>query len=113
MAKNTPTYDVKFATPPVREIDLKFGTGVARSMIESIVAHSGIRSARDRIAKNREHGRTFKEQIQNVKQVTGGAIFRNGSSRLVQTILEVRRERKKAARVNQEGVMYSYSGFPT
>ena len=51
-------------------------------------------SAQDRIAKNHEHGRTFKERIQNSKRVTGVAIFRNGSSRLIQTILEVQRERK-------------------
>ena len=34
---------------------------------------------------------------------TGGAILRNGSSRLGQTILEVQHERKEAARVNLEG----------
>ena len=33
LAKNTPTYDVKFAAPPVREIDLHFGTGAAGSML--------------------------------------------------------------------------------
>ena len=59
-------------------------------------------SARDRIAKNCEHGRTFKERIQNAKLVSGGAIFRNGYPRLGQTILEVQRERKEAARVKLE-----------
>ena len=39
LTENTPTYDVKFAAPPVREIDLNFGTSAAGSMIESIVAH--------------------------------------------------------------------------
>ena len=43
--KNTPTYDIKFSAPPVREIDLNIGTGVASSMLESIVAHSDIMSA--------------------------------------------------------------------
>ena len=33
LTKNTPTYDVKFAAPPVREIDLHFGTGAAGSML--------------------------------------------------------------------------------
>ena len=69
-------------------------------MLEYIVAHSGSMSDQDRIANNREHGRTLKEHIQNAKGVTGGAIFRNGSSRLGQTILEVQRERKESARVN-------------
>ena len=58
-------------------------------MLESIVAHSDILYARDSIAKNCEHRMTFKEHIQNYKQVTGGSIFRNGSSSLGQTILDV------------------------
>ena len=103
MTENTPTYDVKFAALPVREIDLNFSTGAAGSMLESIVAYYDIMSARDRIAKNREHGRTFKERIQNAKQVTVSVIFCNGYSRLVQTILEVQRERKEAVKVNHEG----------
>ena len=40
-------------------------------MLEYIVAHSGSMSDQDRIANNREHGRTLKEHIQNGKQVTG------------------------------------------
>ena len=60
LTKNTPTYDVRFSAPPVREIDLDFGTRASVSMLESIVGHLDIISARDRIAKNREHGRTFK-----------------------------------------------------
>ena len=103
LTKNTPTYDVKFAAPSVREIDLDFCTGTDGSMLECIVAHSDIMPPRDRIANNREHRRTFKELIQNSKQVTSSAIFRNGSSSLGQTILEVRHERKEAARVKREG----------
>ena len=67
LTENTPTYDVKFAAPPVRENDLNFGTKAAISMLESTVAHSDIMSAQDRIDKNREHGRTLKERIQNAK----------------------------------------------
>ena len=59
LTKNTPTYDVKFAVLPVRKIDLNFGTGAANSILESIVAYLDIMSARDRIAKNHENGRTF------------------------------------------------------
>ena len=33
LTKNTPTYDIKFAAPPVRETDLNFGTGVDGSML--------------------------------------------------------------------------------
>ena len=33
LTKNTPTYDVKFDAPPVREIELNFGTGAAGSML--------------------------------------------------------------------------------
>ena len=66
----------------VGEIDLDFGTSKSGSMLESIGVHLGIISARDRIAKNCKHGRTFKERIQNAKQVTGGIIFRNSSSGL-------------------------------
>ena len=44
LTENTPTYDVKFSAPPVREINLNFGTGAAGSMLESIVAHSDIMS---------------------------------------------------------------------
>ena len=61
-------------------------------------------SAQDRIDKNREHGRTLKERIQNSKQVTGDEIFCNSYSRLVQTILEVRSERKDNVLVKQEGM---------
>ena len=82
---------------------MDFGTGAARSMLESIFAHSDIMCAQYRIAKNREHGRTFKEHIQNSKQVTGGEIFHNGSSGLGQTIMGVERERKEAVRVKREG----------
>ena len=60
-------------------------------------------SARDRITKNCEHGRTSKECIQNTKRFTGGAIFRNGSSRLGQNILQVQREIKEAAWDKREG----------
>ena len=83
LTKNTPTYGVKFAAPPVREINLNFGTGAAESMLESTIAHSNIMCTQDRIANNYEHRRTFKEHIQNFKQVTGGAIFSKGYSRLV------------------------------
>ena len=94
LTKNTPTYDVKFAVLPVRKIYLDFGIGATGSMLESIIAHSYIMYARDRIANNCEHGSTFKERIQTDKRETGGAIFRNGYSRLGQTIQEVQRERK-------------------
>ena len=87
LTENTPTYDVKFATQPVRETDLNFCTGAAGSTLESMVAHLDIMSAQDRIAKNCEHRRTSKKHTQNSKRVTGGAIFRNSSSRLGQTIL--------------------------
>ena len=43
--KSTPTYDVKFAAPPVREIGLNSDTGAAISMLEFIVAHLDIMSA--------------------------------------------------------------------
>ena len=76
---------------------------MASSVLESIVAHSDIMSAWDSIAKNSENRGTFKERIQNAKQVACVAIFRNGSSKLGQTILEVQRERKDAARVKWEG----------
>ena len=92
-----------FFALPVKKTNLDFGTDVAGYMIESIVAHSYIMSARDRISKNREHGRTFKERIQNYKWVAGGAIFPNVSSRLVQNILEVKFEIKEDARVKREG----------
>ena len=39
LSKNTPTFDVKFAAPPLREIDLNFGPSVAGHMIESIITH--------------------------------------------------------------------------
>ena len=29
LTQNTPTYDVKFSAPPVREVDLNFGTKAA------------------------------------------------------------------------------------
>ena len=103
MTENKPTYDVKFSAPPIREINLNFGTGAAGSVLESIVAHSYIMSAQYRIDKNHKHRRTSKEHIQNYKKVTGGAIFRNVSSRLGQTILEVQCERKETAWVKQEG----------
>ena len=54
LTKNIPAYDVKFASPPVREIDLNFGTGAAGSMLESIVAHLDIMFAQDSISNNRE-----------------------------------------------------------
>ena len=60
LTKNVPTYDVKFATPYVREIDLNVGTGVAGSMLESIVAHTDIMSTQYRVTNNHEHGKTFK-----------------------------------------------------
>ena len=77
LTKNTPTYDVKFSATPVREIELNFFTHVAGSMLESIFAHSYIISTRDRTANNLEHGRTFKECIQNDRRVTGGSILHN------------------------------------
>ena len=80
-----------------------FGTGAAGSMLEFIVAHLDIMSSQNKIAKNYEYRRTFKERIQNSKLVTGGAIFRNGSSRMGQTILEVQHERKEASWVKREG----------
>ena len=104
MTKNTPTYDVKFAAPPVIEINLNFCTRVSLSMLESIIAHLDIMSDQDSITNNCEHGSTFKERIQNAKWVSGDAIFRNGSLRLGQTIMEVQRERKEYARVKQEGM---------
>ena len=104
LTKNKPNYDVKFAAPSVRENELNFGTSADGSMLESRVVHSDIMSAQNRIAKNREHGSTFKERIQNYKRFTYGEIFRNDSSRLVQTILDVQRERKEDARVKQEGL---------
>ena len=45
LTKNIPTYDVKFSSPPVREINLNFGTGMAGPMLEFIVAHLDIVSA--------------------------------------------------------------------
>ena len=68
-------------------------------MLESIVTHSGIMPTQYRIATNCEHGRTFKERIQNAKRVTDGAIFRNSSSRPGQIILEVQCERKEHTKV--------------
>ena len=60
-------------------------------------------SVQDRIDKNYENGRNFKEHIQNTKRDTGGEIFLNSPSRLGKTILYVQRERKEDARVKREG----------
>ena len=103
LTKNTPTYDVKFSASPVREINLNFGTDAAISILEYIVTHLDIMSARDRIAKNLEHGRTFKEHTQNAKRVTGGAIFRNSYSSMFKTILGVQHEIKDAEHLKREG----------
>ena len=42
LTENTPTYDVKFAALPVREINLNYGTGTDGSILEFIVAYSAI-----------------------------------------------------------------------
>ena len=64
-----------FLPRPEEKINLNLGTGAAGYMLESIVAHLDIISARDRTSKNCEHGRTLKEHIQNGKQVTGVNVF--------------------------------------
>ena len=70
-------------------------------MLESIVVHTDIMSAQYRITNNHEHGKTFKERTKNSERGTGGAIFRNDSSRLGQTILEVKSEIKETVRVKR------------
>ena len=60
LTENTPTHDVKFSDPPVREIDLNFDTSTDCYMLKSIVVNSDIMYVRYRITKNLEHGRTVK-----------------------------------------------------
>ena len=52
LTKNRPTYDVKFSAPPLRKIDVIFFTSTAGAILEFIVAHLDIMSARDRKTNN-------------------------------------------------------------
>ena len=86
-----PHYDPEFLlkkeTKDIKPLSMSQGT--AAFCLQILVAHEGLHQARAQIKRNREEGTTFREKITMARKVSAGIVFKSGSTRLGQTVLDV------------------------
>ena len=87
----TPHYDPAFLlqkdAKDVKLLNMSHGT--AAFCLQNLVAHEDLHQARAQIKRNREEGATFREKITMARKVSAGIVFKSGSTRLGQTVLDV------------------------
>ena len=100
-ADSTSTALTLYPSPVAAEI-LNFSEGTAACCLESIVRHSDLMEAREKIKVRRDEGKNLKEQLREGKKVTAGRAFKGGTCRLGQTIFDVVKEnRDKRTQIDQ------------
>ena len=88
-----PSMDHKFFKRDTPMPLLNYNTGNAAFCIDSLLQHDQLMTARQRIKKEQENGKSVREKIAASKRVTAGMLVKSGSHRLGQTVFDVVKER--------------------
>ena len=88
-----PLMDPKFLKQDTPMPLLNYNTGNAAFCIDALLQHDQLMTARQRIKKEQENGKSVQDKIAASKRVTAGMLVKSGSHRLGQTVFDVVKER--------------------
>ena len=113
--ESRPTFDQQFLFAPATDSAkaLNYSSGSSARVLDSLISHGDMMTARERIKKSQDDGRLFAEKLAEARQVTAGQIFKAGSSRLGKTVFDIKQEsiNREIARVKaqHEGNIQKYA----
>ena len=84
------------------EETLNYSSGVAAFFLDVMVQQEDLMSACERIKMDRETGKTLEEQLQAMKKLTAGNLFKTGNVRVGKTVFQARKQNAEAARVDRQ-----------
>ena len=85
------------------EETVNYSSAVAAFCLDVMVQQKDLMSARERIKMDRETGKTLEEQLQSMKKLTAGNLFKTGNVHVGKTVFQARKQNvEAAARVHRQ-----------
>ena len=108
-----PTYDTKYSAQNYspEQVDLNISEGTGAWCLDTMVRHKDLMTARERIKGDRDAGKSYEDELREMKRITGGKLFKAGQVRIGKSIFKIHQEnrtkeeedaRKKRTKKNQE-----------